>query len=269
MSGMNFDDIGFGKLVVVQGDDFKYGIDAVLLSAFASGETGARGIIKNSVQPGKYIAKSVNVADLGTGNGIIPFILSHKLRKSDIRITGIEKNEAPYKRAVKGLEKNMLHGKIKFINADVLDINDKLNDNRLEYEIQRKSYDAVISNPPYFKKGAAIPNANKVKFEARHETSAVFGDFAVCASELLKNNGDLYIIHRPSRLADVFEALRNVRIEPKELQLVVPRRGFPANLILIHAIKGANPELKMLPDISVYKDNGSEYSSLINQIYER
>ena len=38
------DDIGMGGFKVVQGDGFSYGIDAVLLAAFASGETGAKPI---------------------------------------------------------------------------------------------------------------------------------------------------------------------------------------------------------------------------------
>ena len=84
------DDIGMGGFKVVQGDGFSYGIDAVLLSAFASGETGAK-TVKSRLK--------MRVADLGTGNGIIPFILAHKLPISEI--VGFVRNQVALDRAVR------------------------------------------------------------------------------------------------------------------------------------------------------------------------
>lgn len=102
------DDIGMGGFKVVQGDGFSYGIDAVLLSAFASGETGAK--------PVKSRLK-MRVADLGTGNGIIPFILAHKLPISEI--VGFERNPVALDRAVRGREMNALENRISFVLTDV------------------------------------------------------------------------------------------------------------------------------------------------------
>ena len=60
---MNTEDIGFGGLKLAQDPDgFRYGIDAVILADFAF-----------SICP-----EAENIIDLGTGNGIIPLILSHK-----------------------------------------------------------------------------------------------------------------------------------------------------------------------------------------------
>lgn len=263
MSDVKIDETGFGNLKVVQGDNFKYGIDAVLLSAFAAGETGARGIQSHDFHIKEGVPTKINVADLGTGNGIIPFILNHKLRNDSIelKITGIEKNISSFEKAIKGLEINELHGKIKFLNLDIIDLQEKL--------AYHERFDAVISNPPYFKRDAAIPNANKSRFEARHETSADINDFAICASSLLRHGGDFYLIHRPSRLADIFTALREADIEPKELQMIAPHAGESANLVLIHSIKGAKAELKLLPEINVYEKHRGQYSDLIKTIYER
>lgn len=52
------DEIGMGDFKVIQGDGFSYGVDAVLLAAFASGETGAKPIRSRS---------PARIADLGTG----------------------------------------------------------------------------------------------------------------------------------------------------------------------------------------------------------
>lgn len=242
------DEIGMGDFKVIQGDGFSYGVDAVLLAAFASGETGAKPIRSRS---------PARIADLGTGNGVVPFILAHKLPLA--QIVGIEKNRVSLDRAIRGREINNLNDRISFVLSDVAVAGS---------ELCRKA-DAVVSNPPYFRRGAGIPNDYNAKFIARHETTADIFDFAGCAGRMLKSGGDFYLIHRPSRLPDISEALRAAALEPKELQLVVPSSGEPANLVLIHAVKGAKPELRMLPEIAVYSADGKAYTDIIKRIYER
>lgn len=239
------DDIGMGGFKVVQGDGFSYGIDAVLLAAFASGETGAKPI-KSRLK--------MRVADLGTGNGIIPFVLAHKLPMSEI--IGFERNPISLERAVRGREMNELEDRINFVLTDISQLDG--------YD---ETFDAVVTNPPYFRRGAGIPNEDSAKFIARHETTAGIAEFAKCGSRILKSGGDFYMIHRPSRLPDISQALRAASLEPKELQLVVPSSSAPANLVLIHAVAGAKPDLKMLPEIAVYNSDGSGYTELIKRIY--
>ncbi|WLD75862.1 methyltransferase [Mogibacterium neglectum] len=239
------DDIGMGGFKVVQGDGFSYGIDAVLLAAFASGETGAKPI-KSRLK--------MRVADLGTGNGIIPFVLAHKLPMSEI--VGFERNPISLERAVRGREMNELEDRINFVLTDISQLDG--------YD---ETFDAVVTNPPYFRRGAGIPNEDSAKFIARHETTAGIAEFAKCGSRILKSGGDFYMIHRPSRLPDISQALRAASLEPKELQLVVPSSSAPANLVLIHAVAGAKPDLKMLPEIAVYNSDGSGYTELIKRIY--
>ena len=239
------DDIGMGGFKVVQGDGFSYGIDAVLLAAFASGETGAKPI-KSRLK--------MRVADLGTGNGIIPFVLAHKLPMSEI--VGFERNPISLERAVRGREMNELEDRINFVLTDISQLDG--------YD---ETFDAVVTNPPYFRRGAGIPNEDSAKFIARHETTAGIAEFAKCGSRILKSGGDFYMIHRPSRLPDISQALRAASLEPKELQLVVPSSSAPANLVLIHAVAGAKPDLKILPEIAVYNSDGSGYTELIKRIY--
>ena len=59
----SLEDIGFGGLKLLQSEDgFRFGIDAVLLADFAC-----------SICP-----DAGSVVDLGTGNGAVAFIMSHK-----------------------------------------------------------------------------------------------------------------------------------------------------------------------------------------------
>ncbi len=262
--GERFDNTGFGGLGVIQKKDFGYGVDSVLLAAFAAGETGSRGIKTNR----KSKAGNLRVADLGTGNGIVAFIAYHKLcnqsKSSQIQIVGIEKNEEAYDRAVRGCTENNLQDAVSFINTDILDI-------QCETE-----FDAILSNPPYFRKAKSfdgiVPggtgSVDSDRYISRHETTADIWDFAHTASSMLKNGGDFCIVHRPDRLVDIFDAMRASGIEPKEMQLVVPSQRKPANMVLVHGIKGAGPELRVLPEIAVHKTEGG-YTDEIIRLYER
>jgi len=62
--------------------------------------------------------------------------------------------------------------------------------------------------------------------------------------------------------------MRASGLEPKEMQLVVPRDGKAANIVLIHGVKGAGPELRMLPQIAVHTADGG-YTEEILRYYER
>lgn len=237
------DNTGFGNIRVIQKQGLGYGVDAVLLAAFAAGESGARGI-----------RTGARIADLGTDSGIVAFILSHKVK--DSVLTGIEKREAAAERARRAAAMNGLEDRVRIVTSDILD---------LEGE---SGYDAVVSNPPYFRRNAAIPSGSDDRYTARHETTADIWDFARAAASMLSEGGSFYLVHRPDRLADIFEALRDAGLEPKELQMVVPSPGAAANIVLVHAVKGAGPELRILPETAVRGADG-EYTPEMLRMYER
>lgn len=244
--GERLDKTGFGDLAVIQGKGFSYGVDTVLLTGFANGEMGAPGIKEDA-----------RIVDLGTGNGIIPFIMSHKHESA--HIDGIEVQEVSYDRAMRGLAINGLSDRIKFINMDVLGIRESM---------EAESYDAVVTNPPYFRRGAAMISNASSKMIARHETTATLEDFIKASVFLLKPGADFYMVHRPDRMVSILSLMRLHGIEPKTLQLVAPRAGTAANILLVHGIKGAGEELRILPEIYVYK-SPEEYSDIIMKLYER
>ena len=128
--------------------------------------------------------------------------------------------------------------------------------------------DVIVCNPPYFTKGGAIPNNKKEKFIARHETTAVFEDFVKTAASILKGKGDFFIVHRPSRLVDIFYYCRKHKLEPKTMRMVAPKAGEAPNIVLIHCSAGGGKELKNLSTLYVYNSDGT-YTEDIERIYER
>ena len=228
------DDTGFGGIRVIQTRGSGYGVDAVLLAAFAAGETGAKGLQKKA-------AKHLRIADLGTGSGVIAFIIHHKL--GGARLTGYDISPAAVERAKRACEMNGLTDDIDFVCCDINDID------------AAAEFDAVLTNPPYFRRtpdepGAADPDE---RYIARHETTADITVFARVSAAMLKEGGSLYMVHRPDRLADIISEMRATGIEP---------------MVLIHGIKGAGPELRMLPEIAVHTADGG-YTAEILRYYGR
>ena len=235
------DEIGFGDLKLIQKKGtFCYGVDAVILSDFAA-----------------RISKNPHsICDMGTGTGIIPIILSHKTKAE--HITGVELQEESAKRAVRNVKLNNLESRINILNSDILNLPN-------EYV---RNFDVVVSNPPYMVSGNGIINCNKEKMIARHETTANLEDFFRVASKIVKEKGNLFMVHRPSRLPDLITLGRKYQFELKTMEMVVPKIGEGANIVLLHYSFGGGKELKILPELPVHKENG-DYTEQILEIYEK
>ncbi|MEG0156772.1 MAG: methyltransferase [Anaerovoracaceae bacterium] len=238
--GERVDEMGFGSLQLIQKpEDFCYGIDAVILADFA-----ARG-----ANPG------AKIADLGTGTGAIPLILSEKIPLSELIAVEVQPDSA--RRAERNVQLNQLSHRIRVIPSDILAIPS-------EYFGTR---DIVVSNPPYTAGGGGIQGKNRAKAIARHETTAKLRDFLQISAKLLKEKGDLYMVHRPARLVDLLFYGREAGLEAKELRMVAPAAGKSANIVLLHYVKNGGRELWTLPELQVYDEKGN-YTEEIRKIYQ-
>lgn len=216
---------------------FCFGMDAVLLTNYCD--------IKNSSK----------IVDLGTGTGIIPILLSGKRNYS--KAYGVEIQAEVAEMAERSVKLNNLQDKIEILNIDLKDA--------LEY-LDAGSFDAVISNPPYKLNNTGIINPDDKKAISRHEIKCTLEDVISTASQLLKQYGRFYMVHRPDRLADIMCFLRKYKLEPKQIRFVHPKVKAKPNMILIRASKNGNPELKFDPPLYIYDDKGS-YTEDVYKIY--
>lgn len=229
------DATGFGTVRIIQDpDEFCYGVDAVILADIAA-------------RRGKAIRQESRIMDLGTGSGIIPLILTHKTKAG--KIYGVEIQKNSWDRAVRSAELNDLTDRLEFINCDIKDIISIRPDLRM-------SFDVITCNPPYTSLSCGMKSENTARMIARHETTAGIDDFIRVASELLKDHGEMFLVHRPSRMVDIFVSARKYRMEPKAARLVVPRRGEEPNILLIHMIKNGGADLSILPPLAVHDSEG-------------
>lgn len=235
------EDLQFKNLKIIQNKTgFCFGIDSILLSDFA-----------------KDIKKEAKVLDLGTGTGIIATLLCGKTELKEI--IGVEIQKEVYEMAQKSIQINCLEDRFKIINEDILSL-DKM--------LEKDTFDAIVTNPPYKKRDTGIKNEEKKKVISRHETTATLEDFIRVSKDLLKDKGEFYMVHRPDRLVDILALMRKHKIEPKVMRFVYGNQGSEPKLILIKGIKNARPFLKVLNNLYIYKENG-EYTEEINKIYNR
>lgn len=216
---------------------FAFSLDAVLLARF----------VYVPIQKG-------NLIDLCSGNGVIPLFLSARTKG---KITGVEIQERLYDMAVRSIEYNGLENRLEMILGDIKDMPKKLGYGK---------FDVVTCNPPYFttpSKGEINPNEHLAI--ARHEILCTLEDAIKASSDLVRQGGKVAFVHRPGRLLDIVTFMRQYRLEPKRIQFVYPKMGKEANTILVEGIKDGSPDLKILPPLIVYQDNG-EYTPEIREI---
>lgn len=233
------DDLGLKNLKIIQDKKgFCFGIDAVLLSDFA-----------------KNIKKGVQVLDLGTGTGIIATLLCGKTELN--KIIGIEIQQEVAEMAKRSIRLNKLENRFEILNDNIINIINKF---------EKNSFDVIVTNPPYQKMNAGIINESEKKLISRHEVTATLEDFMNISKQLLKDNGEFYMVHRPERLVDILYLMRKYNIEPKLIRFVCPNFNKEPKLVLIKGIKNANSFLKIEKNLYVYDENGN-YTEEVKKIY--
>ena len=112
------------------------------------------------------------------------------------------------------------------------------------------SFDVCACNPPYFTDGPQSQNAAHAL--ARHENTCTLDDVCQCAFRLLKDGGRFALCHRPERLAEVLDVLRELS---EVATLAVVTNGFQKVQIRRLAESGV---LNFMEDVFVSEKMDSE-----------
>lgn len=226
-----------GYQIIQDKNRFCFGMDAVLLSGFAT------------VKPGE------TVLDLGTGTGIIPILLEAKT--DGAHFTGLEIQPDSADMACRSVALNGLEQKVDIVTGDIKDAS-KL--------FGASSFDVITTNPPYMIGQHGLQNPDEAKAIARHEVLCTLEDIMRESSKLLKPKGRFYMVHRPFRLSEIFCCMTKYGIEPKRMKLVHPFIDKEPNMVLIEGLHGGNPRMTVEKPLIVYKEQG-KYTDEIYDIY--
>ena len=227
-----------GRRIIQHPGRFCFGMDAVLLAAFARAYPGEQ------------------VLDLCSGTGVIPILMESRF--PDACYTGVELQEESADMAKRSVLVNGRGERIRILQGDL---------RGCEAWLRAGAWDVVTVNPPYMKIPAGQHNRSEAMNLARHEIACTLEDVLRASAKLLKSKGRFYMVHRPMRLPEIMEQMRVFRIEPKRMQLVYPKPDREPNMVLIEGIRGGGPELRVMPPLIIYHEDGS-YTEPVRRIYE-
>lgn len=226
-----------GYCIIQNPKKFCFGMDAVLLTGFAHAGAGDR------------------LLDLGTGTGIIPLLMEAKYHCASL--TGLEIQPESADMAARSVALNGLSDKIDIVVGDIKEA---------DQIFLSASFDCITCNPPYMIGRHGIANPDAPKAIARHEILCTFEDVAAQAAKLLKPGGHFFLVHRPFRLAEIMVTLAKHRLEPKRMQLVHPYADREPNMVLLEAVRGGRPRMKVEKPLIVFREPGV-YMPEITEIY--
>ena len=167
----NIDDFFSGKIKLLQ-TSYKTTSDAVFLGASVVCRPGGK------------------ILDVGTGNGAVAMIAAyhHPLAA----VTGIDINAAEINNAVSGAALNGLT--VRFLCSDI-----KKN------PLATESFDVVVSNPPFFKKGT--PSQNDTKKLAHHEDNITLAEWVSFCVRRTARRGYVYLLTDNARVPEIIAVL--------------------------------------------------------------
>ncbi len=138
----------------------KVGTDGVLLGAWAKG--GSR------------------VLDVGTGTGIIALMMAQRYVKADVMAIDID--EGAVRQATSNVSASPFASRIQVAQMKLQDMDSSFTG----------SFDAVISNPPFFIDSLQAPDHQRNV--ARHTETLTYADLMKAARLLLNDDGELSVI---------------------------------------------------------------------------
>ncbi|HIZ12440.1 MAG TPA: tRNA1(Val) (adenine(37)-N6)-methyltransferase [Candidatus Mediterraneibacter stercorigallinarum] len=223
-SGERLDDLQLNGLELIQDPNkFCFGVDAVFLSDFVR------------VKPGE------TVLDMGTGNGIIPVLLSAKTQGK--KFTGLEIQPDTAEMARRSVRLNHLEERIEIVTGDIKEA----------AEIFKPAFfDVITTNPPYMPAEHGLRNPDSARAIARHEVMCSLDDILRESMRLLQDKGRFYMIHRPFRLTEIMIKMNQYKIEPKRIQFIYPYIDKEPAMVLIEGVRGARSRVTVEPPIIIY-----------------
>ncbi len=212
-----------------------FGTDAVLLANFCKAKPNDK------------------MVDLGTGCGIIPFLLLRDGLLSSA--VGVDISEEAIALAQKTKEElNIL--KFGAINCDL---------KALKGKVEFGCNTLVTCNPPYKAPNAGLKSVGERERVARHETQCTLRDIIEVSAKLLQTGGRLCMCHRPERLGELMSLMTELKVEPKRLRLVCQRKGEEPWLVLVEGRRCGNTGLRIEP--TLYVEENGDWSKEMIEIY--
>ena len=220
-----------GLKIVQNKDYYTFTSDSVILANFVNMKKGDVG------------------ADIGTGCGVIPVLLSAKTQFEKIYAFEIQPQMA--RLAEKNVILNSLEEKIEVVSDDAREF---------KHHFKPETFDVVFSNPPYMHSNVAL-NEKPVRSIARHDRTLPIDDLCKTAFDMLKFGGKFYVVYTANRTCELILNLKKFHLEPKRMFFTENGKGRVV-LVVIEAVKGGKQGVEVLPHLETNDKDGNYIKTL-------
>jgi tRNA1Val (adenine37-N6)-methyltransferase len=227
-SDEGIDDLLHGELKLIQKRrGYRYSVDALLLCHFVLPVAGER------------------VIDLGCAGGVIPLILAK--RSTPEQVVGVEIQVSLAGMARRNVRLNRLEDKVQILHRDMKNLPDIF---------PASSFDCVVSNPPFIRRGSGQLSAIREKAMARHELKIDLYRLVRLSRYLVRPGGRVCFIYPVARLEEVKASLKKAGLYPSRIQLAFDRPGGKPRLFCIEAKNTRSKRLKKMKPIIIETKRG-------------
>ena len=212
------DDLQCKGLHVLQDRNaYCFSSDSALLANFATFSAGEVGV------------------ELCAGSAVVSMLLAVK---TPLRhITAVELQYPLAERAARSVKRNGIEDRVSVWCGDL---------KACMPPLSAGSMDVVVVNPPYFRVGEGEMSDDPAVAMCRHETHVTLADVCASAGKLLRFGGRFYVVHTASRLAELFDEMHRVGIEPKRLINVQPLAHRAVDTVLVEGKRGGKRGMSVL-----------------------
>jgi len=204
-----------------------------------------------SLNLAKYKNVKGELLDIGSGSGVLGLLLAKEFEK-------ISLNQCEIQEVFQFLsQKNSQTNKIKnhLYKGDFL---------KLEFN---KSFDLVVSNPPFYHSDV-IKTQNECLKIARYNDSMPLKDFIKKVSSILTPHGKFFFCYDVKQLNGIITTLNDNKLNLESIQFLHPNGSKEASLVMIMAKKSSKSPLKVYPPLIMFNSDGT-FKDEINLIYKK
>lgn len=234
-----------GRFALVQPRHFGHrsGMDAMMLAALV---------------PNDFNGK---LADFGAGAGAAGLAVASRCPNAHITLIERSPIMVDYAQKTLNLPTNaVFQSRVNIVAADV----SLRGQARLEAGLEDNSFDFVIMNPPFNQSSdRKTPDDERASAHVMNDT--MFDDWLRSAAALVRPNGGLGLIARPTSLEDILAAMHR-RFGGVHIIPLYPRPHQAAIRLLIFAKKGSRAGLSFAPPILLHHAKDNHFKPRIDAI---
>ncbi len=175
--------------------------------------------------------KNVNtMMELGVGTGALALIAARKT--SDLQVTGVDIHSGAAACAAENVQSNSLSDRVRILRQDW---------RALYGSFPEGSFDLVVSNPPYIKKGTGRVSPVEHRAVARHESCGTLAELVGIATYLAGEHGRIAFVYPISRYCELLGELYRKGLVLRRLAFVYThcvRAKAPSGRLTDKPLKG-------------------------------